>query len=88
MEDLGAPISYVVLEKGVPVYSSDGAKVGEVHEIRADMQNDIFDGVVVTPDALLPINKRFVPADEIGEIHERGVLLKLDSTACERLEEV
>jgi hypothetical protein len=88
MEDLGAPISYVVLEKGVPVYSSDGEKIGEVHEIRADMQNDIFDGIIVTPDALLPINKRFVPADQIGEIHERGLLLTLDSTACESLAEV
>jgi uncharacterized protein YrrD len=86
MEDLGAPISYVVLATGAPVYSSNGEKIGEVHEIRADMQNDIFDGVVVT-DALLPINKRFVPADQIDEIYEGGVRLKLDSQACERLEE-
>jgi uncharacterized protein YrrD len=87
MEDLGAPISYVVLETGAPVYSSDGEKIGAVHEIRADMQNDIFDGIVLTPDALLPINKRFVPADQIDEIYEGGVRLKLDSQACDRLEE-
>lgn len=85
MQDLGAPISYVVLEKGAPVYSSDGKKIGEVHEIRADTENDIFDGLVVS-DALLPINKRFVPADQIGELYERGVVLQLDSSACENLE--
>ena len=28
MDDLGAPLSYLVLEKGVPVYSSDGQRLG------------------------------------------------------------
>jgi uncharacterized protein YrrD len=84
VDDLGPPISYLVLEKGAPVHAADGEKVGHVNEVRADLQNDIFDGLVVDR-SLLPGDDRMVPADQVEEIYERGVVLKLDASAFETL---
>jgi sporulation protein YlmC with PRC-barrel domain len=86
MDDLGAPISYLMLDKGARVYSSDGEKLGEVVEVRADTQKDIFDGIVIG-NPLLPGGKRLVVADQVDEIFERGVLLTIDSAAAEALPE-
>ena len=79
MDDLGAPASYLVLEEGTDVYASDGEKIGKVAEIRADLQNDIFEGIVVGRTALLPGDAELIPADRIAEIYERGVVLAPDS---------
>ena len=78
MDDLGAPISYVVLTKGTDVYAADGEKLGKVAEIRADTQDDIFDGIVLDRTPLMPGGKELVVADRIGEIYERGVVLRAD----------
>ena len=86
MEDLGAPSSYLTLEKGLPVYSCDGQKVGEVEHVLADPASDIFDGIVLDT-SVLPGGHRFVDAPEVEEIFERGVLLKLDRAAAEQLHE-
>ncbi|HEX5956328.1 MAG TPA: PRC-barrel domain-containing protein [Solirubrobacterales bacterium] len=86
MDDLGPPLSYLVLEKGAPVYAADGEKVGHVSEVRADLEKDIFDGVVVDR-SLLPGDDRLVPADQVDEIYERGVALKLDADAFKALPE-
>jgi sporulation protein YlmC with PRC-barrel domain len=75
MDDLGLPISYLVLEKGAAVYTSAGEKLGKVVEIRADMRNDIFDGIVVDRSPLLPGGEELITADRIEEIFERGVVL-------------
>jgi uncharacterized protein YrrD len=84
VDDLGRPLSYLVLEAGAPVLSSDGERVGRVKEIRADTQKDIFDGIVVH-EGLLMAHEHLVTADQIEEIFERGVLLKLDAAAFEAL---
>jgi uncharacterized protein YrrD len=84
MEDLGAPSSFVVLEPGTPVFASDGDEVGRVSEVRADEGTDIFDGLMIE-QGLLPGQTRFVAADLIDEIFERGVVLSLDSKAAETL---
>ena len=76
MEDLGDPISYLVLEKGTPVYTSDGEKLGAVVEVRADDGSDIFDGIVLDKNSILPGGREEIPADEIEEIYERGVVLR------------
>lgn len=84
MKDLGAPISYLLLREGTSVYSSDGERVGEVAEIRSDEIRDIFDGLVVR-HGLLPGHRRLVAADQIEELFERGVVLRLDAAAAEAL---
>ena len=83
MEKLGAPGSYLTLREGVPVYSRDGQRLGEVEHVLAEPDKDIFDGIVFGHgDA-----HRFVDAPEVERIHERGVVLALDAARAERLPE-
>jgi hypothetical protein len=75
MEDHGAPISYLVLEPGPAVYSADGQWLGTVKRVLADVETDIFDGIIVdTPDG-----DRFVDAPYVDQIYERAVVLKLSA---------
>jgi uncharacterized protein YrrD len=84
MEDLGEPTSYLVVDKGVPVYSSDGQNLGRVVRVLSEAKVDMFDGIVIdtTPG---PGGHRFVDAPEVGEIFERGVVLKIDAAAAAEL---
>ena len=84
MDDLGPPVSYAVLEPGTPVYSSEGEHVGKVTHVLADISEDVFDGVVFDEHEG-PGGNRFVDADQIADIHERGLRLKLDTRACHEL---
>ena len=86
MEGLGEPSSYLSLGKGAEVYSRDGAKVGEVEHVLAAPDQDIFDGVVLDT-SVLPGGHRFVDAEQVEEIFEHGVLLKLDRQEAEKLPE-
>ena len=52
MEDLGNPVSYLVLADGTPVYSSDGETVGNVEHVLGDTETDIFDGIVLDTTVL------------------------------------
>ncbi len=80
MEDLGQPSSYYALETGLPVYSSDGKALGKIERVLADLDADVFDGIVFDTSAL-PGGHRFVDAPEVGDIYDRGVVLKI--TAAE-----
>lgn len=86
MTDLGEPSSYLALQAGAVVYSCDEEKVGEVEHVLADPDADIFDGLVLDT-SVLPGGHRFVDAEQVEEIFEHGVLLKLDRAAAERLPE-
>ena len=86
MDDLGAPSSYLALEPGVAVFTSDGEKVGEVQHVLADLELEIFDGIVIDASAL-PGGLRFADAVQVAEIYERGVVLGLSSAEAERLPE-
>jgi hypothetical protein len=77
--DEGLPISYEVLDRGVPVLSSDGSQVGAVSGVLSDAGEDIFHGLLIsTPNQ----GVRFVEADKIASIHERGVDLRIDAAAA------
>ncbi len=80
--DLGNPISYLVLAKGTPVLCSDGHELGRVEHVLADADADVFDGVIV---ALDDGGHRFVDAPEVGEIFERGIILKIDAAEAAQL---
>lgn len=82
--DEGLPIAYGVLEKGVPVLSSDGVQVGTVHHVVAAPEKDIFHGIVIATTAL---GRRFVEAADVESLHERGVDLRIDSAAANELPE-
>jgi hypothetical protein len=84
MEDLGQPSSYLALEKGVAVYSSDGKELGRVARVLSAPNIDVFDGFVLDT-TVLPGGHRFVDGPEVAEIYERGVVLKIDAAAAENL---
>ena len=80
--DEGLPIAYEVLESGVPVYASGGEQVGTVDHVVAAPEEDIFHGLVIRVGG----TPRFIPADEVASLHERGVDLRIDATAAAALE--
>jgi hypothetical protein len=85
MDDLGESSSYLAVNKGVPVYSSDGENLGRVVRVMSAPNLDMFDGIVFDITAG-PGGHRFVDAPEVGQIYERGVVLKIDATEAAKLE--
>ena len=79
--DEGLPIAYEVLEEGVPVYASGGEQVGTVAHVVAAPEEDIFHGIVIYGQG----GQRFVPAYQVGSLHERGVDLDIDAAAAAAL---
>jgi hypothetical protein len=86
MDDLGAPIAYLALPEGVPVFASGGERLGVVEHVLAAEDEDIFDGIVIDTQAG-PGGLRFVDAPEVASLYERGVVLGIDAAAAERLPE-
>src|SRR6188508_1813409 len=86
MAEYGEPRSYLGVEDGVDVISSDGHAVGKLEHVLADEQSDIFDGIVVDTSAG-PGGHRFVDAPEVAGFHERAVLLKVAAADVEALPE-
>lgn len=84
MEDLGDPISYLVLKRGTPVYSRDGERLGRITRVMGDRPTHIFDGIIFDTSAG-PGGHRFVDAPEVGQIFERGVVLTIDAAEVESL---
>ena len=83
MDDKGAPIAYMVLGQGTPVYSADGVKLGEVKRVLADTEADIFDGLIVDTRE----GDRFVDAPNVAEIYQRAVVLGLSSDDTQHMPE-
>lgn len=81
--DEGVPIAYEVLTEGVPVYAAGGEQVGTVQHVVAAPEVDIFHGIVIRTDG----QSRFVSADQIASLHERGVDLRIDAAATASLPE-
>ena len=79
--DEGFPIAYKVLEEGVPVYAAGGEVLGTVDHVVAAPDQDIFHGIVMR----VGDNQRFVAADQIASLHERGVDLSIDESAAAEL---
>jgi len=79
MENLGEPSSYLAVAKGVPVYSSDGEKLGRVVRVLSAPKLDMFDGVIFDTTTG-PGGHRFVDAPEVERIYERGIVLKIDAS--------
>jgi len=84
VEDLGKPNSYLAVAKGVPVYSSDGENLGRVVRVLSAPNLDMFDGIIFDTTAG-PGGHRFVDAPEVGQIYERGVVLKIDAVEAAKL---
>jgi hypothetical protein len=83
-DDLGAPASYLALEEGTAVLSADGEELGDVAHVLADEEEDIFDGIVISHGLG---RHTFADAEQVAEIHERGVVLTLTAAEAEALPE-
>jgi hypothetical protein len=70
-----------VLDQDVPVYAADGVQVGTVDHVVAAPALDIFHGIVIRDGA----TQRFVDADDVASLHERGVDLRIDAAAAAAL---
>jgi hypothetical protein len=84
MEDLGHPVSYLVAPRGIPVFSSDGEKLGRVVKVFAAPEANMFDGILFDT-SWGPGGRRFVDAPEVGGIYEGGVVLKIAAAEVDSL---
>jgi hypothetical protein len=82
--EYGDPISYMVLEPGIDVVSSDGERVGKVEHVLADEDLDIFDGLVIDVESG-PGGLHFVDSEQVDEIYERAVVLTVPAAQIEQL---
>lgn len=82
--DQGSPISYLALEPGTEVMSSDGEPVGKVQHVLADEDSDIFDGLVIDTQRG-PGGLHFADAEQVAEIYEKAVVLTLKQSEIEQL---
>lgn len=83
MADHGAPIAYMTLAEGTPVYASGGEQVGTVHRVLADEGADIFDGLILDTDE----GERFADAPAVGDLFERAAFLTLTAAQARHLHE-
>ena len=79
------PVSWFLIRPGWKVLASDGTEVGEVDEVAGDDNADIFDGLAIATSAFG--KPRYVPSEQVGEINEGVVHLKLAHAEVERLGE-
>jgi uncharacterized protein YrrD len=77
MQDLGPPVAYSALHDGTPVYDRNGRRVGVVEHVLAELDLDIFHGLIVHTKPL-PGRHLYADADQVAELHERGVVLAVD----------
>jgi hypothetical protein len=78
----GDPVSWLQIEQGWKVVTSDGVLVGQVAQIEGDKNDDIFDGIAVESGT----QTRYVPGEEVGLIFPGQVTLKKGSSELGTLE--
>jgi hypothetical protein len=81
----GDPVSWFLIEVGWKVLDAEGDEVGTVDEVAGDSSDDIFNGLSISMS--LFGKPRYVPAEEVAQIVEGQVHLKLSKAAVEHLGE-
>jgi hypothetical protein len=71
------PVSWFLIETGWSVLDAEGHEVGKVTQVTGD-------GLAITSNALR--SARYVPSEEVAEIVEGRVTLKLHGPDVEKLE--
>ena len=79
--DDGPAISYKLLQRGTPIYSSDGIELGKTDRVLENEKEHIFDGIVMRGAA----GEVFVDAPEVGRITESSVTLTIEASEAEDL---
>jgi uncharacterized protein YrrD len=78
--------SYLTLSEGTPVLATGGQHVGTVQHVLADVEEDIFDGLVIDT-RFGPGGRRFVDAPHVAGITDDAVTLALTEREVEQLPE-
>jgi sporulation protein YlmC with PRC-barrel domain len=82
MIDDGHAIHYAAVERGTPVYGSDGVEIGNVRDVVDNYAERILDGFIIEiPGREL----RFVDGPEVARTAERGVTLTITSAEAASL---
>src|SRR5262245_59091538 len=81
----GDPVSWFLIEPGWKVVDSGGKEVGSVDEVAGDSNDDIFNGLSISTSALG--RPRYVPSEQVAEILEGEVHLKLSGDEVQTLGE-
>jgi hypothetical protein len=83
-DDRGAvdPVSWLQIEQGWRVVTSDGVEVGTVAQIEGDKHDDIFDGLAVEAGS----QTCYVPGEQVGRIFPGRVTLTIGSSDVSALE--
>jgi hypothetical protein len=71
---LGPQVAYLAIKEGTPVYDRSGTRVGVVEHVMDE--GGIFEGVVVHTYPL-PGRHLYADADQIDNIHQRGIVLSV-----------
>jgi hypothetical protein len=78
------PCSWLQIEQGWKIVTSDGVTIGTVAQVEGDKQDDIFDGLAMASGQ--PEQIRYVPAEQVGAIYPGEVTLKIASADTGTLE--
>ncbi|MEA2406987.1 MAG: hypothetical protein QOE69_1106 [Thermoleophilaceae bacterium] len=80
--DDGTAVHYTALQRGTPVFSSDGEEVGKVAEVLDNYREHIFDGLVVETGSG---ERKFVDAPEVERTAELAVTLNITAADVAQL---
>jgi sporulation protein YlmC with PRC-barrel domain len=78
------PVSWLQIEQGWTVVTSDGVRVGTVAQVEGDTSDDIFDGLAVESEP--PARMLYVPGEKVGTIVPGQVTLEIGSGEVGSLE--
>lgn len=73
------PVSWLLVEPGWKVLGAGGDDLGRVAEVLGDEENDIFDGLVVSPRLLG--KPRYLPSERVGRIETGLVHATVEDTS-------
>jgi hypothetical protein len=79
------PVSWLMIETGWTVLAAGGEDVGVIDEVVGDSGTDIFDGLTIKTRPFA--SPRYVAAEQVEQIVEGTVTLKLSPADVEQLEE-
>jgi len=77
------PLAWTAILADTPVHAKEGREVGTVHDVLGSEQKDIFHGIVVH-QGLIGRNV-FVPADQVGTITDRRLVISLSEDEVREL---
>lgn len=78
----GHAIHYTAVERGTPVYTSDGVEIGSVEQVVDNYREHILDGFVIATKEGETV---FADAPEVARTAERAVTLSIDAAAAAAL---